>query len=345
MRETLDCGVLMVPAHADRMRTWVDKHARTMARLRLHPVSLDEGGVVAVCGGAAVGAAAVAAAAQSLARMAMALRRFDVCLLPVSPDTLAWTRTALSCAKAVLRTPLIGVARGLKAAAVEDLLALGMQDFVRDPLCPEELRVRTDRVTAGRSRVGQMPRTDTARHEAVQQAAIHPAQPSQEVYGGQAAHGGQAAPGDHAAQGRHGSLAVQEPAPAYAVAEGACMPPAPGRGSWPGGVRPRPSQQAFDSALLAIQAAPRIHPDEPFRIAKSRVVDSFERDYVRTALSRHAGNVARAARASSKHRRAFWALMRKHHIDAAPYRSRQPQGETCAGMEENPPGKIDGLVL
>lgn len=63
------------------------------------------------------------------------------------------------------------------------------------------------------------------------------------------------------------------------------------------------------------------HPDEPFRQAKARVVDGFEREYLRRALSRHAGNVAQAARASCKHRRAFWALMRKHHIDAAPYRN------------------------
>ncbi|MCD0502999.1 helix-turn-helix domain-containing protein, partial [Bordetella petrii] len=63
------------------------------------------------------------------------------------------------------------------------------------------------------------------------------------------------------------------------------------------------------------------HPcDEPFRQAKARVVDGFEREYLQRALLLHAGNVAQAARASSKHRRAFWALMRKHRIDAAPYR-------------------------
>ncbi|HBL66216.1 MAG TPA: hypothetical protein DDZ58_10340, partial [Achromobacter sp.] len=54
--------------------------------------------------------------------------------------------------------------------------------------------------------------------------------------------------------------------------------------------------------------------------AKSRVVAGFERDYIHHALSRHGGNVAQAARASAKHRRAFWALMRKHGIDAAPFR-------------------------
>ena len=55
-------------------------------------------------------------------------------------------------------------------------------------------------------------------------------------------------------------------------------------------------------------------------MAKSLVVDGFERDYIRHALSRHGGNVAQAARACAKHRRAFWALMRKHGIEAAPYR-------------------------
>ena len=39
-----------------------------------------------------------------------------------------------------------------------------------------------------------------------------------------------------------------------------------------------------------------------------------------THLDVYKRQVARAARASSKHRRAFWALMRKHGIDAAPYR-------------------------
>ena len=51
---------------------------------------------------------------------------------------------------------------------------------------------------------------------------------------------------------------------------------------------------------------------EPFARAKARVVGEFEREYLRRALSHHGGNVAQAARASSKHRRAFWALMRKH---------------------------------
>jgi transcriptional regulator with GAF, ATPase, and Fis domain len=50
------------------------------------------------------------------------------------------------------------------------------------------------------------------------------------------------------------------------------------------------------------------------------MVEQFERDYVTRALEIHNGNIAKAARASNKHRRAFWALMRKYQIDASQYR-------------------------
>lgn len=59
---------------------------------------------------------------------------------------------------------------------------------------------------------------------------------------------------------------------------------------------------------------------ESFRAAKSQVIERFERAYIKAALGRHSGNIAMAARAAQKHRRAFWALMRKHDIDAAPFR-------------------------
>ncbi|AHV94532.1 hypothetical protein [Bordetella holmesii] len=60
--------------------------------------------------------------------------------------------------------------------------------------------------------------------------------------------------------------------------------------------------------------------DTPFGAAKARVVGHFERTYLYCSLARYEGNVTQAARAAAKHRRAFWALMRKHRIQAAPYR-------------------------
>ena len=80
--------------------------------------------------------------------------------------------------------------------------------------------------------------------------------------------------------------------------------------------------EAYAVAVAMQRATSR----ESFRAAKCQVVARFERAYIRAALGRHSGNITLAARMAQKHRRAFWALMRKHDIDPAPYR-RAPASE------------------
>jgi two-component system response regulator GlrR len=58
----------------------------------------------------------------------------------------------------------------------------------------------------------------------------------------------------------------------------------------------------------------------PFRAAKARVVDDFERVYIERLLSIHAGNISKAASIARKNRRAFFELIRKHSIDVSRYR-------------------------
>ena len=55
---------------------------------------------------------------------------------------------------------------------------------------------------------------------------------------------------------------------------------------------------------------------ESFQAAKRRVVEAFERAWVEESLVEHSGNIAAAARASGKHRRAFFELMRRHGLKA-----------------------------
>jgi DNA-binding NtrC family response regulator len=54
---------------------------------------------------------------------------------------------------------------------------------------------------------------------------------------------------------------------------------------------------------------------ESFQGAKNRIIAEFEKSYIERALLMHHGNISRAARAAQKSRRAFWELIRKHHID------------------------------
>ncbi|WP_052517616.1 sigma-54 interaction domain-containing protein [Archangium violaceum] len=67
---------------------------------------------------------------------------------------------------------------------------------------------------------------------------------------------------------------------------------------------------------LPAPAAP-LH-QETFQSAKRRVVSAFERQYLQAMLQAHHGNIAAAARASGKHRRAFFELMRRHGLTREP---------------------------
>ncbi|MDF3851917.1 hypothetical protein [Achromobacter denitrificans] len=287
MRDVLDCGVLLAPGHEAAMSGWVDRHPVRVTRLRLHLVPLDPPRLAAAPGIAAP-EAPEGADVRALARLAVALKRYDACILPVAPASLSWTRMALQQAGAVLSTPVLLLVHDVKAPAIEDLLGLGAWDFMMQPACLESLRVRLGRL---------------ARPAAWRDARL---------------------------------AALREPAPNYSgsgypgtAPAGPNFPsansPAAGRPAVAGhaqhgGSRPRVPADVVEQALSGLRHQHQRGLQESFRMAKARVVEGFERDYIRLALSRHAGNVAQAARACCKHRRAFWALMRKHGIEAAPYR-------------------------
>ena len=52
----------------------------------------------------------------------------------------------------------------------------------------------------------------------------------------------------------------------------------------------------------------------PFRSAKDRIIEAFEREYLLDLLDRYAGNVSRAARAADMDRKTLSRLMKKHDL-------------------------------
>lgn len=76
--------------------------------------------------------------------------------------------------------------------------------------------------------------------------------------------------------------------------------------------------QAEDITLLEKEDAAL---SESFQDAKDRIVSEFERTYIRSLLLSCHGNISQAARMARKNRRAFWELIRKHHISARSLRS------------------------
>jgi DNA-binding NtrC family response regulator len=111
------------------------------------------------------------------------------------------------------------------------------------------------------------------------------------------------------------------------------------RHDWPGNVRELenvihrqfvlsdcPVMQIDEACLHAGGGPPAPEAVVPYEIgfkrAKERMIEAFERDYVRWALAESGGNVSAAARRSEKERRTFGKLLKKYGIDRRGYAPR-----------------------
>jgi two-component system, NtrC family, response regulator GlrR len=93
---------------------------------------------------------------------------------------------------------------------------------------------------------------------------------------------------------------------------------------WPGNIRElenviERSVVLFPQRLLRpedieLPCTVSLDPGESFQSLKARAIAQFERGYIQSLLQAHNGNISGAARAARKNRRAFWEIMRKHHI-------------------------------
>ena len=74
------------------------------------------------------------------------------------------------------------------------------------------------------------------------------------------------------------------------------------------------SRETRIPGAAASQAVPEVQ-DLPFRDARDRIMEAFEREYLLDLLDRHSGNVSRAARAADVDRKTLSRLMKKHALN------------------------------
>ena len=72
-----------------------------------------------------------------------------------------------------------------------------------------------------------------------------------------------------------------------------------------------PRMEAVSSSELAVKASVA---DMPFKDAKERLIEAFERQYLVDLIERNGGNVSRAARAADMDRKSITRLLKKHGI-------------------------------
>src|SRR5262245_3674300 len=103
---------------------------------------------------------------------------------------------------------------------------------------------------------------------------------------------------------------------------------------WPGNVR---ELEHVIERVVALAEQEVIQGDDPnlpcqpittrqksFHEAKTQTITEFERAYIQGLLLTYHGNINQAAKAAKKNRRAFWELIRKHHIDAQSFKPGAP---------------------
>ena len=101
---------------------------------------------------------------------------------------------------------------------------------------------------------------------------------------------------------------------------------------WPGNVRELEhvimraivlsTKPIICAAGIEISGLETLPLPESFQEAKNRMVDQFEKTYIKGLLLSNHCNISRSAKAAQKNRRAFWELIRKHHISVQTLKSR-----------------------
>lgn len=258
MRECLDCGVLIVPAFEKKIRAFIDMVNVNTRKLNLYPVSLTEDECASDVFSVQEPFQETYPAPSVLSNLSQRLQRFDFILLPVSRDSLVWSRMLLQQTHISLLPPVVALTREIHPVAMYDLVCLGVADFAFEPDNIEELRVRLLMIM---------------RHAHEKQLLDGLMPPLLQ---------------DEACVNTHRIIDSVKPAS-------------------------KSLKPVFDAGTCCKELANR---GKSYKEAKSAVVAHFEQFYITNALFRCGGNIAMAARASDKHRRAFWALMQKHGIKA-----------------------------
>jgi two-component system response regulator GlrR len=69
-----------------------------------------------------------------------------------------------------------------------------------------------------------------------------------------------------------------------------------------------------DIQLPSDAPSPAFALKEPLKVAKARVIEAFERDYLKEMLAACGGNISKAARLAQKDRRSFFELLKKYDL-------------------------------
>jgi CheY-like chemotaxis protein len=325
MRQQIDCAVLILAAHQAWLPKVLSDLEPALNRIKIHALEWEAGHDLDL-ELSLDRPSPVSLPYETLAQASIGLRRYDVVLLPVSMETLAWTRQALAAIPRGPFIPLVGVLKEMRSAAIQDLLEMGLTDFVRLPVCTDEFRARLLHSVTSVPRPGSLrePSLNYGQKIALARGVLpivgegslrdwlnmtrrnNPSLATLSAVQIQKILAGQLQLGPESEKDRKERLKLERVERIKNIE--------------------KHDENEIDASFATIEEASeqigKAH-DKPrhLKVVKTKLIEEFERAYLTEAMNRNRGNIANAARYSGKHRRAFWALLRKYDIEAEDFRS------------------------
>jgi CheY-like chemotaxis protein len=325
MRQQIDCAVLILAAH----QAWLPKVLKDLEpalnRIKIHALEWEAGHDLDL-EFSLDRASPVSLPYETLAQASIGLRRYDVVLLPVSMETIAWTRQALAAIPRGPFIPLVGVLKEMRSAAIQDLLEMGLTDFVRLPICTDEFRARLLHSVTSVPRPGSLrePSLNYGQKIAIARGVLpimgeatlrdwldmtrrkNPSLATLSTEQIQKILAGQLPLGPESEKDRKERLKLERVERIKNIE--------------------KQDENEIDACSTSIEEALEQvghghDKQRHLKVVKTKLIEEFERAYLIEAMDRNRGNIANAARYSGKHRRAFWALLRKYDIEAEDFRT------------------------
>jgi len=325
MRQQIDCAVLILAAHQAWLPKVLSDLEPALNRIKIHALEWEAGHDLDL-ELSLDRASPVSLPYETLAQASIGLRRYDVVLLPVSMETIAWTRQALAAIPRGPFIPLVGVLKEMRSAAIQDLLEMGMTDFVRLPICTDEFRARLLHSVTSVPRPGSLrePSLNYGQKIAIARGVLpimgeatlrdwlnmtrrkNPGLMTLSTEQIQKILEGQLPLGPESEKERKERLRLERADKIKHIE--------------------RHEEHEIDACSASMEevSEPVVsRHDKPrhLKVVKTKLIEEFERAYLTEAMDRNKGNIANAARYSGKHRRAFWALLRKYDIEAEDFRT------------------------
>lgn len=327
MRQQIDCAVLILAAHQAWLPKVLNDLEPALNRIKIHALEWEAGHDLDL-ELSLDRASPVSLPYETLAQASIGLRRYDVVLLPVSMETIAWTRQALAAIPRGPFIPLVGVLKEMRSAAIQDLLEMGMTDFVRLPICTDEFRARLLHSVTSVPRPGSLrePSLNYGQKIAIARGVLpimgeatlrdwlnmtrrkNPGLTTLSTEQIQKILAGQLPLGPESEKDRKERLKLERLERIKNIEKD----------------DENEDEDDAGSSSLKVAAERVGHGHDKQRhlkVVKTKLIEEFERAYLTEAMDRNRGNIANAARYSGKHRRAFWALLRKYDIEAEDFRT------------------------